>query len=133
MGQIDKRLPLLLPQRYLPSQMNSMRSWFLLLPAIFSLASHAQSILTPSEKAVERKWIQTGHYEMTWYTLRDTSRMEMGRVSTQLLTDKKTLTVVTTVAMKNSTAPWVDTSIARLATLQPVRHASYNRQRDMVL
>ncbi len=35
--------------------------------------------------------------------------------------------------MKNSKTPWIDTTIANISTLTPIRHASYNMQRDMVL
>jgi hypothetical protein len=35
--------------------------------------------------------------------------------------------------MKNMKTPWVDSTVAKLKTLMPVRHSSYNLQRDMVL
>ena len=93
--------------------------------------SYAQ--LTPSNKAVEKRWIRDEAYKMTWYMVRDTTRMEIGTVSTQLMTNKDRLTVVTSVAMKGMKGDWVDSSTCLRNTLIPVRHASYNVQRDMAL
>lgn len=70
---------------------------------------------------------------MAWYVLKDTTNIEIGNVTTQISVNNKTLTVVTGVSMKNAKGPWVDSTIANVKTLQPVRHASYNMQRDMVL
>ncbi len=57
--------------------------------------SYAQ--LIPSTKGVEKQWIKNEAYKMAWYMVRDTTRMEIGTVSTQLMTDKGRLTVVTAV------------------------------------
>lgn len=70
---------------------------------------------------------------MTWFAVRDTAIFEIGEVSTQILTDINYITIVTEVKMKNSKEPWIDTTIANIPTLRPIRHASYNMQRDMVL
>ncbi len=70
---------------------------------------------------------------MAWYAMRDTIKMEMGKVTTHISADKENITVVTQVNLKNMQSPWVDTTIAHAETLAPVRHASYNMQRDMVL
>jgi len=94
---------------------------------------NAQPRLTPGKESFEKKWIRNEIYQMTWFAMKDTAKFEMGEVMTQVLKDKNYLTIVTTVNMKNSKAPWVDTTIASIKTLSPVRHASYNMQRDMVL
>ena len=100
--------------------------------ALAAIASTAQNSLTPG-KGFESKWIKSQNYQMKWVALRDTSKFEMGIVSTQIIKDKKYLTINTQVNMKNTTEPWVDTTIADISTLKPIHHASYNRQRDMVL
>lgn len=110
-----------------------MKSIFFSVLAILSFAANAQKLLTPSQRSFEKKWVKNSSYQMTWYALKDTSKFEIGKVSTQILVNTKNITVVTQVNMKNMKAPWVDSSIADVKTLQPIRHSSYNMQRDMVL
>lgn len=94
---------------------------------------HAQVKLVPGKKSFEGKWIANSSYEMRWYALKDTARMEIGQVKTRISTDKKQLSVITTVEMKNMKNPWVDTTLADGSTLRPIYHSSFNMQRDMVL
>lgn len=108
--------------------MKSLLSFILL--GCYSL-SHGQ--LTPSTKSVEKRWIKNEAYKMAWYMVRDTVQTEIGTVSTQLMTDKDRLIAVTSVTMKGMKGDWIDSSICVRNTLSPVRHASYNRQRYMVL
>lgn len=98
-----------------------------------SLVGKAQNLLTPSKNSFESKWVKNANYKMVWYALKDTAKIEIGKIATQILTADKTLMVVTNVSMKNMKVPWVDTTVAEMKTLQPIRHSSYNMQRDMVL
>jgi hypothetical protein len=100
---------------------------------ITSFTSNAQNVLTPSKKSFDKKWVKNTNYQMIWYALRDTAKFEIGKVTTQILTDKINLTVITQVSMKNMKTAWVDSTIANIKNLKPIRHASYNMQRDMVL
>lgn len=111
----------------------TMRTILLLVFSGLTLWLQAQPVLQPSRKAVEKKWIQPQKYQMTWYAMRDTLQVEMGQVFTEILTSDPTVTVVTRVSLKNVKAPWVDTTVAERGSLKPIRHASYNMQRDMVL
>jgi len=97
------------------------------------ITGSAQSLLTPSQNSIEKKWMKQTQYEMTWYAFRDTARMEIGKVDTQVMVDEKNLTVITRVILKNTDSPWIDSTVANAVTLKPVRHSSYNKQRDMVL
>jgi hypothetical protein len=108
---------------------------FILLSIIVLVASfaNAQTTLVPSKNAVEKKWIKSQDYQMVWYAIRDTSKMEIGKVNTSISSNKKNITVVTQVSMKQMKTPWVDTTVADKNTLKPIRHSSYNGQRDMVL
>ena len=101
--------------------------------AIMMLASNAQTSLVPGKRSFEKKWVQNQSYKMTWYAMKDTMKFEIAEIATQVLCDKKNITIVTAVNMKNAKAPWVDSTIANISTLKPVRHSSYNMQRDMVL
>jgi hypothetical protein len=99
----------------------------------FALLANAQTILMPSKNAVEKKWIKNQDYQMVWYALSDTAKMEIGKVNTSISSDKKNITVVTQVSMKQMKTPWLDSTVAEKNTLKPIRHSSYNGQRDMVL
>lgn len=110
-----------------------MKSIFLFFLTIATLTSNAQNLLIPSKKSFDKKWVNNANYQMTWYALRDTGKFELGKVTTQISTDKTNLTVVTQVSMKNMKTAWVDSTVANLKTLKPIRHSSYNMQRDMVL
>ncbi len=101
--------------------------------AVMSSVATAQDFLTPSKGIFERKWIHNSSYKMTWYVVKDTTKLAIGAVSTQISTDKKQLTVITQVNMRNMKSPWIDSTVADLSTLRPIRHSSYNMQRDMVL
>jgi hypothetical protein len=110
-----------------------MKLIFLFILTIATLTSNAQNLLTPSKKSFDKKWIKNASYQMTWYALRDTAKIEIGKVATQISTDKTNLTIVTQVSMRNMKTPWEDSTVANLKTLSPIRHSSYNMQRDMVL
>ena len=110
-----------------------MKLLFFSLLTLASFTSDAQNLLIPSKKSFDKKWVKNATYQMTWYALKDTVKYEMGKVTTQISADKTNLTVITQVSMKNMKTPWVDSTIANIKTLKPVRHASYNMQRDMVL
>ena len=110
-----------------------MKSIFLFLLTVAALTSNAQNLLTPSKKYFDKRWIKNDNYQVIWYALRDTAKFEIGRVTTQISIDKTNLTVVTQVSLKNIKTPWVDSTVANLKNLKPIRHSSYNMQRDMVL
>lgn len=110
-----------------------MKSILLSALTIAALTSNAQNLLTPSEKSFDKKWVKNANYQMIWYSLKDTAKFEIGTITTQITTGKANLTVVTRVSMKNMKTPWVDSTVANIKTLEPIRHSSYNMQRDMVL
>ncbi len=98
---------------------------------LFTLACQAQ--LMPGKKAFQKKWVKDETYEMTWYAVRDTAKMELARVITSIRTSRKAILIITQVDMKAATASWVDSTSAKKKTLKPIRHSSRNGQRDMVL
>ncbi|WP_159471293.1 hypothetical protein [Dyadobacter sp. 3J3] len=89
--------------------------------------------LRPSPKAFEKKWAKPETYDMAWYAFRDTTKIEIGKVSTRIIENKDQVLVITSVDMKGMKGTWVDSSSADKQTLIPIRHASYNAQRDMAL
>jgi hypothetical protein len=98
-----------------------------------TLFTNAQKTLVPAKNVVDKKWIKNQSYQMDWYMLKDTVRKEFGKLTTTISSDKNTITVVTQVKLKQMKTPWVDSTVAEKNTLKPIRHSSYNEQRDMVL
>jgi hypothetical protein len=92
-----------------------------------------QSLLVPAPNIVDPKWLADRSYEMKWSMLRDTVRMEIGMITTELQNKNGLLTVITEVKMKQSGAPWKDSTVAEIGTLKPIYHSSFNAKRDMVL
>lgn len=100
------------------------------LVLLISSTITAQSLI-PSKNVFESKWIKNVNYQMGWYVMRDTTKMKIADVHTSIKTDKNYITIITEVKMLNTTAQWIDTTIAELKTLKPIRHSSFNAQRDM--
>jgi len=100
---------------------------------IISVSAHAQSPLTPGKNSFQKKWIKNETSQMTWYVVRDTVKTEIGKVSNQIVRDKKFITAITIVTVKNMKSPWIDSTIAEIENLKPIYHSSYNMQRDIVL
>lgn len=110
-----------------------MRSLTLAFFVLTGFVANGQHKLVPGKTAFESKWVKSETAEMVWYAFRDTVKMEIGRIVTDIRKDDQQLIVTTEVKMKNAPAKWIDSTIADVHTLKPIRHASYNTQRDMAL
>jgi len=110
-----------------------MRLYFALSLVIVGLQSYAQNLLVPGGPGVEKKWLKTNICEMKMYALNDGKEQELGILTTKTLLGNEYLIVVNEVKINGVSAAWVDTSIARLAGIAPVRHSSHNMQRDIEL
>jgi len=97
------------------------------------ISGSAQSSLIPGKNSFEKKWLKNESYEMIWYLLKDTTKIEIGKVTTQISIDKEVLTMITKVSMNSVASSWIDSTLADVTTLKPIRHSSFNKQRDMVL
>lgn len=102
----------------------------LFLQPVFSNAQ--QNIQTPEKNQVDRSLIKNEAYSMVWYALKDTAKVEIGKVDTQILKSGTRITVNSTVKMKNM-PDWKDETIAGFPDFAPVKHTSFNVQRDMLL
>ena len=100
---------------------------------LVTLCVNAQAVLTPGNKAVEKRWITNTSYQMTWYAVKDTAKFEIGKTTTNINISNNKIIVVTGISLKNMQSPWVDSTIANAKDLSPVYHSSYNAQRDMAL
>ena len=98
-----------------------------------TISMRAQTRLTPQNLRVDQRWLKDLTYDMTWYALKDTQRVEIGVITTDIQTSKNRLVVVSTIKIKQSPSRWIDSTIANLNNLSPIYHSSYNGQRDMTL
>ncbi|WP_294276807.1 hypothetical protein [uncultured Chryseobacterium sp.] len=105
-------------------------SVLLFLQPVFSNAQ--QTVQTPKKNQVDGSLIKNEVYSMIWYALKDTAKVEIGKVETQILKSGKNITVSSTVKMKNM-PDWKDETVAEFSNFSPVKHTSFNVQRDILL
>lgn len=91
-----------------------------------------EKIQSPKHNEIVESKIKNEEYQMNWFAVRDTVKMEIGKVFTKVTKTKNTLKVTTTAKMKDK-PDWVDETIAELPKLKPVKHTSVNTQRDITL
>ncbi|WP_108244448.1 DUF3108 domain-containing protein [Muricauda brasiliensis] len=92
-----------------------------------------KSILTPENNPADKSLIHDETYEMAWYMLKDSSKIEIGKVRTEIQKKKKGIYIISTVEMPNTPTTWVDSTIVGRRKFEPIYHSSFNQQRDMVL
>lgn len=105
----------------------------LLICCLIGLSSWSQETIVPKENLVDKKWVRNQSYKMAWSMLRDTLRMPIGTVTTDIKVLKDQILVTTAVKMNSSAAPWIDSTIVNRKDFSPVYHSSYNLQRNMVI
>jgi hypothetical protein len=110
-----------------------LKSTAALLFAFATLTAKAQARLEPGKNSFQSKWITDEQYDMKWYAVKDTMKIEIATIATSVAKGKKNVTIITEVKMKRNPAPWIDSTVADISTLQPIMHSSYNAQRDMSL
>ncbi|WP_024769518.1 DUF3108 domain-containing protein [Aquimarina macrocephali] len=112
-----------------------MKNILLVVLLVFiSLSSFAQdSTITPVNNSFDSKLIKNENYEMTWFMEIDTSKIEIGKIKTEIKRIKNNVLIITSVKMNQAQTKWVDTTLAHINNLKPIYHSSYNQQRDMVL
>ncbi|AQX11360.1 hypothetical protein KRE40_12785 [Elizabethkingia meningoseptica] len=104
----------------------------ILLLSIASPLSGQEKSQSPKSNDVNTALIKNEESEMDWYVLMDTTKKEIGKVFTKTSRTADQLNITTTVKM-NGMPDWVDETTAGLPKLNPVKHSSFNMQRDMVL
>lgn len=97
-----------------------------------ALSSAQQTVQTPEKNQVDRSLIKNEDYSMAWYALKDTAKVEIGNIDNKILKSGNRITVMTTVKMKNM-PDWKDETVAEFPGFAPVKHTSFNVQRDMLL
>lgn len=92
-----------------------------------------ENILTPLNQQANESLLKSETYSMDWFMVTDTTEVKIGEVETQIQKKKAVTYVITQVKMNRSTNKWVDSTVVATKNFEPIYHASYNQQRDMVL
>ena len=107
---------------------------FLLLTLGFSISAFSQEIpITPENNPADINLLKSETSKMDWYMIRDSIEIKIGEITTEIKEENESTLIITTVNMGQANSKWVDTTIVRTNSFEPVYHSSYNQQRDMVL
>lgn len=96
-------------------------------------ANGQEKALSPENNPVDMRLVNEDVSVMTWYLFNDTARIDLGKVKTEIKTDREKIYIVTTVNMNQISTKWIDSTVVDLQNFKPLYHSSYNQQRDMVL
>lgn len=99
----------------------------------FNQVFSQENLLSPSYNTANKSLIKSETYEMSWFMVKDSLKVEIGIIRTQIQKDKAKIYIITTVNMKKSPTKWIDSTIVETQTFKPIYHSSFNQQRAMVL
>ena len=115
---------------------SDMKKTFYLLLVVLATSFQVKGqkpILTPENNPADKSLIHEETYQMAWYIIKDSTKIEIGKVRTEIKKKKKRIYIISTVEMPGAATLWVDSTIVQRRNFEPVYHSSYNQQRDMVL
>lgn len=92
-----------------------------------------ETTLKPTNNPAKSNLIKSENYKMNWFMLQDTLKIQIGTVSTDIKKEKKKISIITKVNIKQSPNTWIDTTIVATKNFKPLYHSSFNDQRNMVL
>ena len=90
-------------------------------------------VLSPKNNPADITTLQSDSSLMEWIMLNDTLEIKIGDIKTRIQKQKELTYIITEINMMQSPMQWVDSTVVKSTTLEPVYHSSYNQQRDMVL
>lgn len=101
--------------------------------AISIQAISQEQLLSPQNNPANINLLKPETSRMSWYMVRDSIEIKIGDVFTNIEKEKNSITIITSVVMKQATDKWVDSTIVSAENFRPIYHSSFNQQRDMVL
>jgi len=113
-----------------------MKNIFYILLFIFGTSIQVfgqKTLLSPANNTANKNLIKSETSEMSWFMFKDSLKIKIGSVQTQIQKEKEKIHIITTVLMEQSSTKWIDTTIVETKNFKPVYHSSYNQQRDMIL
>lgn len=110
---------------------NTLITVLLVFISLISLGQ--ESTITPLNNSFDSKFIKNENYEMSWFMEMDTTKIEIGKIKTEIKRIKNNVLIITSIKMNQVQTKWIDSTLARKSDLKPIYHSSFNQQRDMVL
>ncbi|WP_034060834.1 DUF3108 domain-containing protein [Lacinutrix jangbogonensis] len=105
-----------------------------LITLCFSMQVFSQEVpLSPENNTTNKSFVKNESSVMTWFMLKDSHKIEIGKVSTQIQKKKENIYIITKINMKQSNSQWIDSTIVETKNFKPIYHSSYNQQRNMAL
>lgn len=89
--------------------------------------------LSPDNNTANIDLLKSETSKMSWYTVQDSTEIQIGTVHTEIQKNKDKIYIITTVDMQQSPSKWIDSTVVSTNNFKPIYHSSYNQQRDMVL
>ena len=104
-----------------------MKNKLAILAIIVSTWLNAQSV-----KTFQKKWIKNENYTMIFYTVKDTSKMELGKIKNSIeITPNDYIKQSMVFSSKMFKTDFKDNSLYTRKTLAPILHISSNDQRAL--
>ncbi|MFV9550440.1 hypothetical protein [Algibacter sp. PT7-4] len=108
--------------------------YLLLFTLGFSIQTNSQNqSLSPQNNPANTHLLKPETSKMSWFIVRDSTKIKIGDIYTDVKKNKSRVIITTTVVMKQSPNKWVDSTIVNAKNFKPIYHSSCNQQRDMVL
>lgn len=105
----------------------------LFILGISNQAASQEKLLNPQNIFTNLNLLKSDTSKMSWSMVKDSIEISIGDIFTEIKNGKDSVTIITTVTMKQSSNNWVDSTIVETKNYKPIYHSSYNQQRDMVL
>lgn len=89
--------------------------------------------LSPLNNPADKNLIKPETSEMNWFMLKDSLKIPIGKLQTEIQREKERIYIITTVKQEQSPVKWIDSTIVEALNFKPIYHSSYNQKRNMVL
>lgn len=90
---------------------HTVRLFFTAILIVIPSLSQAQSVLTPGQNVLDKKWIKNGTYEMGCYADAGGKQVEISSFTVKINSENNQLGVYTALRMTGSNDVSIDTSI----------------------
>ena len=112
---------------------HTVRLFFTAILIVITGLSQAQSVLTPGQNVLDKKWIKNGTYEMGCYADAGGKQVEISSFTVKINSENNQLGVYTALRMTGSNDVSIDTSISEGSTFKPIYRSSFSKAREMVI
>lgn len=93
------------------------------------LMSFTNMIMAQSTVDIEKKWIKNEVFKMKFFSVNDTTKTEIGKITHSIEIDNQVITQSMTMEAKMFKSDFIDITAYRLNDFMPIYHSSSNDQR----